>query len=160
MGTIKKTTYIIVVISFFISGFLYNMETIKAHRLMIEIEKKGQLGVYFDDGTTASDATVSAFDESGQLIFEEQVDKNGQLTYDPALTIHRFIAEDNFGHRASTMEKDTHIVKEIPAFIRIMIGISCFTFIATFFSFRHQYKEAKEKNNEKRGETNNEKSFN
>lgn len=160
MAAIKKTISIIIVIAVFISGFLYNIETIKAHRLMIEIENKGQIGVYFDDGTTASEATVSAFDESGQLIFEEQVDENGQLTYDPTLTIHRFIAEDSFGHRASTMEKDTHIAKEIPTFIRVMIGISCFTFIATFFSFRQQYKEIKIKNNENRGENNNEKNIN
>jgi len=112
--------------------------------MVLEVVDNGSIQVSYDDGTAAGMAIVSAFDEDGDLLFEQNVNKDGTLSYDQSMNVHRFVADDGMGHRATSMTNETSWLKEIPISLRALLGISLLLLIASIFHYRHQVKRLKE----------------
>ncbi|MFV8828696.1 hypothetical protein [Alkalihalobacterium sp. APHAB7] len=74
--------------------FVLVEKSVKAHRMIVESEKEGHITVRYDDGTSAGSAVVFAYDMSGDLLFEDQVNDNGTYTYDTTIEVYQIIADD------------------------------------------------------------------
>ncbi|WP_018933173.1 hypothetical protein [Gracilibacillus lacisalsi] len=138
----RKLFIVIVGCCLFINLFI-SPQTSNAHRLMIKQENDGVIHVYYDDGTPGALSVVTAYDSRGNKLFEKTVNEDGSLIYDTELNIHRFVADDGLGHRASTLHSESDHSNEIPVFIRAMAGIAILLFIAALFFYRVKRAENK-----------------
>lgn len=121
--------------------FMLNPPTAFAHKMIIEQSDDGLINVRYDDGTAAGLAIVSAYDQDGELLFERHVDDDGNLEYDEGLDVYRFTADDSMGHRATlAMDDEQTGEASIPTFIKALLGVSIFVFIAAVFTFRGRRK--------------------
>jgi hypothetical protein len=117
---------------------LFYPQTASAHRMLIEHDQQGSsIHVRYDDGTSAGNAIVSAYDENGKMLFEKKTDEAGLLNYDKQKGIYRITADDGMGHRASWMTgEEGSILDDIPILVRAILGASILLFIAAIFLLR------------------------
>lgn len=112
-----------------------------AHRMVVEIIETGVIQVRYDDGTISQIASVTAYDKERNILFEEIVNENGVIKYDPTITIYQLVADDGIGHRASWKEGESeNILASIPLKIRAFLGISLLFFTFALFSYRRKIK--------------------
>ncbi len=117
--------------------FVLEAKPVKAHRMIVETEKEGNIIVRYDDGTPAGNAVVSAYDESGNLLFEAQVNENGTYSYDTTIKVDHIIAYDGIGHRASWVkDEEPNVFLAVPVGLRALLGVSLLLFICSVFIYR------------------------
>jgi hypothetical protein len=143
MGRIWQNYLFIICSAAVLIALLYP-QTASAHRMIIEHSEEGVIHVRYDDGASAGLALVTAYDEEGDVLFEHEADHNGTLNYDGELGVHRIVADDGMGHRATwTDEEEASILEDIPLFVRALFGISILVFFAAIF-FSRTNKKGKE----------------
>ncbi|WP_163970481.1 hypothetical protein [Oceanobacillus halotolerans] len=136
----KYWRWSVYLILFFLFVIFFESETVFAHRMVVEPIEDGVVYVRYDDGTPASAAYVTAYDETGDVLVEGQVDEEGYFYYDHDEEIDRFVADDGLGHRSASKDKmeSPHILEKIPLVIRALLGTGVVVFIAAIFSFRNK----------------------
>ncbi|RXJ00310.1 hypothetical protein DS745_12315 [Anaerobacillus alkaliphilus] len=108
-----------------------------AHRMVVEMNEPGTIQVRYDDGTNSAIALVKAFDEKGNLLFEETANDLGIVHFDSSIAIHHIIADDGIGHRASwVLEEKVNLLNAVPIWLRALLGISMLLFISALFYYR------------------------
>ncbi len=132
LGLSKKIH--IITIAFLL--ILFYPGTVSAHLMIIEQVEEGLMVVRYDDGTRAARAEVTLYDEGGNVISEGKVDREGYYSYDPSLPLYRAVADDGMGHRASWVRGEESLWLEIPRWLRALVGVSIFLFIASYASYR------------------------
>jgi hypothetical protein len=136
----KWTYYLLILCTVSVFLALLYPQTAFAHRMMIEHDE-GVIHVRYDDGTAAGLALVTAYDTKGNISFESEADEDGTLNYDSELEVHRIVADDGMGHRATwTKKEETSILDDIPLFVRALFGISILLFLAAIFFLRTNRK--------------------
>ncbi len=120
---------------------LIQPETTFAHRMLVEVIEEGVIQVRYDDGTRSGVATVLAYDEHVQVIFEEKVNDDGIVYYDSSINITQIVADDGMGHRATWTTDEVATPPLIPLWLRALLGISILLFIASFFHYRNKQKK-------------------
>lgn len=145
MNKINKILLLVLCIGLVSSALFYpNSNTVFAHRMIVETVEDGLIHVRYDDGTDAPLAVVSIYDEDGKQLVEGEVDENGSFYYDEKIDVHRIVADDGMGHRASSVSEEESIVEKIPLFIRALLGVSVLLFIASTFYSRSNKKRSEE----------------
>ncbi|MUK88544.1 hypothetical protein GMD78_09095 [Ornithinibacillus sp. L9] len=115
-------------------------QTIFAHKMIIDHAEDGLIFVHYDNGSPAKMAEVTLYDKNGNALIEKkQVDENGYLEYDKQLQVHRMIADDGLGHRAASLRNEAQ-EETIPKLIKVLLGLSILSFIASIFYFRTKRK--------------------
>lgn len=143
----KRASYVLFFSAVVVLIGLLFPSSASAHRMLIDHETGGDIHVRYDDGASAGFALVTAYDEEGAILFERETDDNGRLDYHSELDVHRIVADDGMGHRATwTAGEETSIMDSIPLFVRAIFGISILLFIAAIFILRkHRKQEEGEK---------------
>ncbi|MBP1969466.1 hypothetical protein J2Z83_001570 [Virgibacillus natechei] len=146
MNKMNKILFVVLCFGLVSSALIYpNSNTVFAHRMIVETVEDGLIHVRYDDGTDAPLAVVSIYDEDGKQLVEGEVDEDGYFYYDEEIDVHRIVADDGMGHRASSVsEEEESIVEKIPLFIRALLGVSVLLFIASTFYFRSNKKRSEE----------------
>ncbi|OIJ14135.1 hypothetical protein BKP35_08025 [Anaerobacillus arseniciselenatis] len=131
---LKQNLLLIIVI------FLMQPEEVFAHRMLVEVVDDGVIQVRYDDGTRSGIAKVTAYDDLGDLLFEENVNENGIVYFDSSINIAQIVADDGMGHRATWTNDREEPIPLIPVWMRTLLGVSLLLFIASFFHYRNQKK--------------------
>ncbi len=113
----------------------------EAHRMIIEHVDDRVIQVRYDDGTPAKLAVVTTYDADGRQLFKHEVNDEGYLDYEHQSDVHRLVANDGLGHRASSIQEDTNGMEGIPVFIRALLGVSFLSFIGAVFYVRTRKKK-------------------
>ncbi|MEB1809134.1 MAG: hypothetical protein LPK26_17910 [Bacillaceae bacterium] len=117
--------------------FVFEQQSVKAHRMIVEREKEGHITVRYDDGTSAGSAVIFAYGKSGDFIFEGQVNDDGTYSYDAAIEVYQINADDGIGHRASWVkDEETNVFLAVPVGLRALLGVSILLFICSVFVYR------------------------
>ncbi len=122
-------------------GPLLHPEYAEAHRMIIEEVEEGIVLVRYDDGTEARVASVSTFNQEGEVVAEGTVDENGRFHYDKDIDAYRFVADDGLGHRATWVneeDEETTGLASVPLPVRAILGVSVCLFVAAIFLYRRK----------------------
>ncbi|MBU8906364.1 hypothetical protein [Desertibacillus haloalkaliphilus] len=135
----KRKFFLVLFFFSFIAASLlfFNNEHIAfAHRMVVDVESN-HVHVRYDDGTNAPLAVVTGYNEENRLLFEGEVNKNGQYMFDENLDVNYVMADDGLGHRAAWRKTETNSsLSAVPVSIRALLGVSILFFIACFFLYR------------------------
>ncbi len=135
--TLSSRPIRVMIIIFSAIGFLWLFPSAaSAHLLIIEQKEAGTMMVRYDDGTPATLATVTLYDQEGNVLSEGSVNSEGFYRYDPIKPVYRVVADDGMGHRARWVIGSENWWLEIPRWARALLGVSILLFIAAFLNYR------------------------
>ncbi|UMZ72688.1 hypothetical protein [Natranaerofaba carboxydovora] len=141
--TVKKLLCLAIIILF----FFVNQQEVYAHRMLIDLleDERGVLQLIYDDGTVAPNATVKMYDEDGNVLSEGTTDEDGYFSYSNPGNVEEVVADDGLGHRARiNYEGEEEFWDGVPRYMRGLLGVSVFSFVAALTYLISQNK----KNNE------------
>ena len=112
-----------------------------AHRMLIEVIDEGVIDegaikVRYDDGTMAGKASVTFYNEDGQVLEEGITNEGGIYYYDLNMKPNRIVADDGMGHRARWVAGQTDAWDYFPRWQRALLGVAIFLFIAAISYYR------------------------
>lgn len=105
--------------------------------MLVEHVEDGIIYIHYDNGTPAKIATVTLYDEHGNILLEEVANDHGYVYYDGETTVYRIVADDGMGHRASSVKSEENNEESIPSFMKALLGVSILLFVAAFFYYRN-----------------------